>query len=95
MIAQSGRMAMPLKQGAKSFKMAAPRLTRGSRNVGFLVMNAVKFNYDTKVFEKELVKFADTEEYIYRCVMRHLWGHLYDNDVYLCVCGLLFPCIAL
>jgi len=72
MIAQTGRMAMPLKQGAKSLKMAAPRPTRGSRNAGFQVMNAVKFNYDTKVFEKELVKFADTEEYIYRCVMRHL-----------------------
>jgi len=28
--------------------------------------NAVKFDYDTKVFQKELVKFADTEEYIYR-----------------------------
>ena len=33
-----------------------------------VVTNAVKFDYDTKVFKKELVKFADTEEYIYRCV---------------------------
>jgi len=32
-----------------------------------VVTNAVKFDYDTKVFQKELVKFADTEEYIYRC----------------------------
>lgn len=40
------------------------------------VASAVKFDYDTKVFKKELMKFADTEEYIYRCVrgvlsMRH------------------------
>ena len=32
------------------------------------VAASVKFDYDTKVFKKELVKFADTEEYIYRWV---------------------------
>ncbi len=32
--------------------------------------NAVKFDYDTKVFQKELVKFAETEEYIYRSALR-------------------------
>ena len=30
------------------------------------VAAAVQYDYNTKVFQKELVKFADTEEYIYR-----------------------------
>eukprot|EP00889_Picochlorum_renovo_P005945 jgi/Picre1/32975/NNA_008302.t1 len=30
------------------------------------VSAVVQFDYDTKVFKKELVQFADTEEYIYR-----------------------------
>ena len=44
------------------------RASRAGRALGLAVANAVKFNYDTKVFQKELVKFADTEEYIYRCL---------------------------
>lgn len=36
------------------------------RNLVTKISAVVQYNYDTKVFEKELVKFADTEEYIYR-----------------------------
>lgn len=39
------------------------RATRKSR---MHVAAAVQYDYNTKVFQKELVKFADTEEYIYR-----------------------------
>jgi hypothetical protein len=43
---------------------------RGTRAVRHLAVNvaaaAVKFEYDTKVFPRELVKFADSQEYIYR-----------------------------
>lgn len=39
-----------------------------SRRMSVRVSASVKFDYDTKVFQKELVKFADTEEYIYRWV---------------------------
>jgi len=41
---------------------------RSSRKSGVRVAAAVQFDYDTKIFKKELVKFADTEEYIYRRV---------------------------
>lgn len=39
--------------------------TSGARRA-LTVLSAVKFDYNTKVFKKELMKFADTEEYIYR-----------------------------
>jgi phosphoenolpyruvate carboxylase len=45
-----------------------PRSVGQSRRLSVRVAAAVKFDYDTKVFKKELVKFADTEEYIYRWV---------------------------
>lgn len=43
-----------------------PRSVAQSRRLSVRVAASVKFDYDTKVFQKELVKFADTEEYIYR-----------------------------
>lgn len=46
--------------------VAAP--ARAARRVSKTAAQAVKFEYDTKVFPRELVKFANTEEYIYRCV---------------------------
>ena len=51
--------------------IASRRVTAVSRRA-LVVSNAVKFDYDTKVFQKELVKFADTEEYIYRSVLQFL-----------------------
>jgi hypothetical protein len=54
--------------GAPNVLRAVPvRVTRATRLAGMRVAAAVKFDYDTKVFKKELVKFADTEEFIYRC----------------------------
>jgi len=53
--------------GSANVVRAVPaRGFRASRSLGMQVASAVKFDYDTKVFKKELVKFADTEEYIYR-----------------------------
>ncbi|KFM23718.1 Ketol-acid reductoisomerase, chloroplastic [Auxenochlorella protothecoides] len=43
---------------------ASLRSTRGRRSL--TVQNAVKYDYNTKVFEKELLTFAGSEEYIYR-----------------------------
>jgi len=45
---------------------ARPHFVTRSRILSTKVAASVKFDYDTKVFKKELVKFADTEEYIYR-----------------------------
>jgi hypothetical protein len=53
--------------GAAIVVRAVPvRASRAGRALGTQVCAAVQFDYDTKVFEKELVQFADTEEYIYR-----------------------------
>lgn len=53
--------------GSGNVVRAVPaRGSRAGRNLGMQVAAAVQFDYDTKVFKKELVKFADTEEYIYR-----------------------------
>lgn len=46
----------------------AQRRPINSARKSLRVHAAVKFDYDTKVFKKELVKFADTEEYIIRYV---------------------------
>lgn len=40
------------------------RATRGRRSM--TVVNAIKYDINTKVFDKELTNFAGTEEYIYR-----------------------------
>ena len=49
-----------------SLRALPVRPCRGARSLALKTTAAVKFDYDTKVFKKELVKFADTEEYIYR-----------------------------
>lgn len=68
MMAQTARCnVLQARFGAVNTLRAGPQ--RGAvagRQLVVNVANAVKFNYDTKVFQKELVKFADTEEYIYR-----------------------------
>lgn len=67
--AQSSKFAkcMPSKLAAgTSIRSTVLKSVRVSRHASVQVLNAVKFDYDTQVFEKELVKFADTEEYIYR-----------------------------
>jgi hypothetical protein len=67
-------MAMKFSTSARgqSMSMATnvvrPRSVAQSRRLSVRVAASVKFDYDTKVFQKELVKFADTEEYIYRWV---------------------------
>jgi hypothetical protein len=48
------------------------RNARCSRSLKMRLNAAVQYDYTTNVFQKELVKFADTEEYIYRCEMRSL-----------------------
>ena len=63
--------ALAAKAPVASIRSASQRRASVSPVVtrrAVVVTNAVKFDYDTKVFKKELVKFADTEEYIYRCV---------------------------
>lgn len=48
-------------------RAAASKGPRASRRQGAgKVMAAVQYEYPTKVFPRELVKFADTEEYIYK-----------------------------
>lgn len=67
---KAGRMAamQSTQMGAAKALRAVPvRFGRNSRKTALQVSAAVQFDYDTKVFKKELVKFADTEEYIYRC----------------------------
>ena len=56
---------------AKLASISARRIAVAKRAVR-VCTNAVKFDYDTKVFQKELVKFADTEEYIYRSELREV-----------------------
>ena len=51
---------------ANALRVVPVRGFRAGRNLSMQVAAAVKFDYNTKVFKKELVKFADTEEYIYR-----------------------------
>lgn len=71
---QSGRLAGAHAHEASAKKaFAAPRSThcRQSRRTSqgrsrLQVSNAVAVDFNTKVFEKELVKLADTEEYIVR-----------------------------
>lgn len=48
--------------------LAAPAVSSVKRNVRGSVqkLNAVHMDFDTKAFQKELVKFASTEEYIVR-----------------------------
>lgn len=50
----------------KVLRAVPTRASRVGRKMGLQVAAAVQYDYDTKVFTKELVKFADTEEYIYR-----------------------------
>jgi hypothetical protein len=73
MIAQTGRTSVlhaAPRCGAGNVLRAGPvRGLKAGRQLAVKVANAVKFDYDTKVFKKELVKFADTEEYIYRHVI--------------------------
>lgn len=54
-----------------------PRSVAQSRRLSVRVAASVKFDYDTKVFQKELVKFADTEEYIYR------WVSIFAGSIFL------------
>lgn len=74
MMASSMSMASGLSGVAAHRSSPAARLRavclRNARSSRFLKLKlnaAVKYDYTTNVFEKELVKFADTEEYIYRC----------------------------
>lgn len=61
------RAAGRLASGNALKALPPRRITMRSRiPSGFSVYAAVKYDYDTKVFKKELVKFADTEEFIYR-----------------------------
>jgi hypothetical protein len=53
---------------------APMRSSRVGRQMVLDVLAAVKYDYDTKVFQKELVQFADTDEYIYRWVFVSLGG---------------------
>lgn len=62
----------PLSMG-KNMAVVRPRFAAQSRRMCARVSAVVQFDYDTKVFKKELVQFADTEEYIYRCVGSD-WG---------------------
>ncbi|KAI8102051.1 hypothetical protein M9434_007110 [Picochlorum sp. BPE23] len=55
----------PLSMG-KNMAVVRPRFAAQSRRMCARVSAVVQFDYDTKVFKKELVQFADTEEYIYR-----------------------------
>lgn len=48
-----------------------PRIVVQRQRLASKIAASVQYDYDTKVFKKELVKFADTEEYIYRWVLRH------------------------
>lgn len=53
--------------GAANVVRAVPvRGFRGGRRQALKVAAAVQYEYATKVFPRELVKFAETEEYIYR-----------------------------
>ena len=69
MTTMTGRSAaMPTSRtpSARALRAVAARVGRSSGRSALKVAAAVQFDYDTKVFKKELVKFADTEEYIYR-----------------------------
>ena len=69
------------------------RASRAGRALGLAVANAVKFNYDTKVFQKELVKFADTEEYIYRCLQgSQQEGYQAGSAGWRCTAAALWAC---
>ena len=73
---------------AKLATISARRIAVARRAVR-VCTNAVKFDYDTKVFKKELVKFADTEEYIYRSGLRtvsHGTGQISPNDTPIARC---------
>lgn len=56
----------PRLGGANVLRAVPARGFRAGRVLGTQVCAAVQFDYNTKVFQKELVQFADTEEYIYR-----------------------------
>ncbi|GAB4814450.1 hypothetical protein N2152v2_001496 [Parachlorella kessleri] len=58
-VARFGRFNAVRQAAAKGF-------TASRRAPAMPAMAAVQYDYDTKVFQKELVKFADTEEYIIR-----------------------------
>jgi hypothetical protein len=66
MASLSAAIQAPRLGSANIVRAVPARGSRAGRNLGMQVAAAVQFDYDTKVFKKELVKFADTEEYIYR-----------------------------
>jgi len=66
MASLSAAIQAPRLGSANVVRAVPARGFRAGRNLGLQVASAVQFDYDTKVFKKELVKFADTEEYIYR-----------------------------
>lgn len=67
----SHRMALKALAGTNAtLATISQRRISVARRAVRVCTNAVKFDYDTKVFQKELVKFADTEEYIYRSALR-------------------------
>lgn len=66
MTSMQGTLVVQRLGSVTSLRALPVRPCRGSRSLAMKVSAAVKFDYDTKVFKKELVKFADTEEYIYR-----------------------------
>ena len=63
---RTAALQAPRLASAKALRAVPVRGFRAGRSMGLQVAAAVQFDYDTKVFKKELVKFADTEEYIYR-----------------------------
>jgi hypothetical protein len=65
---QAGRAAalQAPRLGANALRVVPARGFRAGRALGVHVASAVQFEYPTKVFPRELVKFAGSEEYIYR-----------------------------
>mmetsp|Transcript_25254 Transcript_25254/g.63638 ORF Transcript_25254/g.63638 Transcript_25254/m.63638 type:complete len:445 (-) Transcript_25254:661-1995(-) len=65
--APAGRVGLRPRRTAAPLLAARPGLRRAAgRTARLAALAAVKIDFDTKVFEKELTKFADTEEYIVR-----------------------------
>lgn len=66
MTSRLAALQAPRVASANALRAAPVRGFRAGRSMSLQVAAAVQYDYDTKVFKKELVKFADTEEYIYR-----------------------------
>jgi hypothetical protein len=81
MAPQAGRLADARPARVNALRAVPVMGRRAGRRSTVQVAAAVKYDYNTKVFTKELVKFADTEEYIYRQVaVAHCARNCFLND---------------